>query len=296
MNENIQILDAGMGKTLKMLGVDIPDTIWSANALLVAPNTVARVHRDNIDSGADIITTNSYGVIKADLAKEGLQHKFGELNHLAGVLARQAVRESGKDIKIAGSLPPLNGSYRADRVLAREIIEPLYAEQARYLAPHVDMFLCETMSSIVEATAAISGASGCGKPVLVSFTLDDESSGKLRSGETLEAAIDAIMPFDPSGILVNCCPPERITEAMPILVNAQVDICGGYGNSFTRVPMEWLLDGDKEQDGTIVLRDDLPPDRYSLFVQSWVDAGANLVGGCCGTTARHTRAISDLLA
>ena len=84
---NVTLLDAGMGKTLSMKGVDIPPTIWSANALIVAPEVVKEVHKENIAAGANIITTNSYGIIRGDLAKEGLEDKFLELNQIAGNLA-----------------------------------------------------------------------------------------------------------------------------------------------------------------------------------------------------------------
>ena len=75
---NVTLLDAGMGKTLSMKGVDIPPTIWSANALIVAPEVVKEVHKENIAAGANIITTNSYGIIRGDLAKEGLEDKLNQ--------------------------------------------------------------------------------------------------------------------------------------------------------------------------------------------------------------------------
>ena len=125
----ITILDAGMGKTLSLRGVDIPPTIWSANALIAAPEVVLEIHRENISAGARMITTNSYGIIPADLKKEGLLERYEELNHLAGDLARKAASEFRETIKVAGSLPPLNGSYRPDRVLNKEVIEPIYRQQ-----------------------------------------------------------------------------------------------------------------------------------------------------------------------
>ena len=76
--DDITILDAGMGKTLGMKGVEIPPTIWSANALIVAPEMVLEVHRENIAAGAQMITTNSYGIVPSELEKEGLEEKFEE--------------------------------------------------------------------------------------------------------------------------------------------------------------------------------------------------------------------------
>ena len=293
----ITLLDAGMGKTLSLRGVNIPPTIWSANALIVAPEVVVDVHKENIDAGANLITTNSYGVIRSDLAKEKIENMYGELNVLAGELAQQAIAEtgSGQRVSIAGSLPPLNGSYRPDRVLSREVLEPLYKEQAALLAPYVDVFLCETMSSITEALAALAAAKEVGKPVLVALTLHDEESACLRSGETLEEALTQLLELKPSGVLLNCCLPERISDSMSILATADLDYRGGYANAFTRVPKDWLLDGNKENDGSLTLREDLSPENYSKFVADWLQKGANIVGGCCGTTAHHTQAISQLL-
>lgn len=293
--DEINILDAGMGKTLSMKGVEIPPTIWSANALIVAPEAVSEVHRENIAAGANLITTNTYGVIRTDLAKEGIESRYRELNELAGKLAQSAVAESGRHVAIAGSLPPQNGSYRPDLVLERQILEPIYSEQAEILAPYVDFLLCETMSSIVEAAAALTGALHAGKPVLVSLTLHDEQNNCLRSGESIEAALDELVPLNPQGILFNCCLPERISEAMPLLAGTQLLYRGGYANAFTRVPQDWLLDGDKESDGRLTLREDLSPQHYSGFVEDWIAKGANLVGGCCGTTAAHTQAIAAML-
>jgi S-methylmethionine-dependent homocysteine/selenocysteine methylase len=297
MNPNeVTVLDAGMGKTLMMRGVEIPKTIWSANALIVAPDEVRRVHLENITAGARVITTNSNGVIKTSLAKVNIEHRYAELNRIAGELARQAVEQSGLSVEIAGSLPPLNGSYRPDRVLEQKVLEPLYREQARLLAPYVDMFVCETMSTLVEAMAAATAALETGKPVLVAFTLHDTLENHLRSGESLQEAINRLQSLDISGLLVNCCLPERVSEAMPLLTASGIGLRGGYANAFTGVPEDWLLDGDKKTDGLLTLREDLSPDFYCRFVSQWIADGANLVGGCCGTTAEHTKAIADLAA
>jgi len=294
-DQSVLLLDAAMGKDLKMRGVEIPGTIWSANALLVAPQTVLDVHRENIEAGADVITTNTYGVIRSDLAKEGIEDRYRELNEQAAELARQAVIESGRNVLIAGSLPPQNGSYRPDQVRPFNEIEPLYREQAEILAPSVDFFLCETMSHTTEAAAAAAAACSMGKPVLVSYTLDDDLPGRLRSGERLQDAIASLADYPLEGVLVNCCLPERIGDSMPVLAAAGITLCGGYGNAFTRVPKDWLLDGEKETDGSLDLRDDLNPEHYSKFASHWLDAGARMIGGCCGTLAGHTRALRTLI-
>jgi len=292
MNQKITILDAAMGKALKTQGVEIPETIWSANALLVAPEKVQRIHEENILAGATMITTNTYGVIRSDLKKVGIEDQFKTLNLQAAGLAHAAIKATGKDVKIAGSLPPLNGSFRPDRVRPVEEIEPLYREQAEILAPHVDVFLCETMSHINEAIAAARAARSTGKPVIVSFTLHEEKPGKLRSGQSLEDAIIGLGKIDLDGLCANCTLPERILDAMPILAKSELKYIGGYANAFTRVPEDWLLDGEKATDGPLQLRDDLSLEMYSKFVGQWINQGATLVGGCCGTLPSHIDAIA----
>ena len=296
LDGSTKILDSGMGKTLSMKGVDVPNTIWSANALLVAPDVVQEIHSENIQAGADIITTNSYGIILSDLKKEGLADRFDELNLLAGEIAQQASKDSERKILVAGSLPPQNGSYRPDRVLDGPLLIELYNRQMHLLEPYVDFFLFETMSSLNEAQAALKAAHNFSKPVMIGLTLDDNESNRLRSGESLADCIELLISFAPLGILANCCLPERITDAMASLVGSGAPYVGGYGNAFSCVPKDWLLDGTKSTDGSLQMRDDLTPSFYADFAMNWLDQGANIVGGCCGTTAQYIHSISSRLA
>lgn len=281
------LLDGGMGRELRFRGVEILPTIWSANGLLIAPDVVRDIHRDYIAAGADVITTNTYGVIRHELAREGIADRFQELNELACRLAVEARDDGGRDVWIAGSLPPLYGSYRPDRVRPFAEIEPLYREQAEILAPHVDLLLCETMSSAAEAVAAATAACITGKPVWVSFTLHEDRSGRLRSGESIADAVRALGDLPVSGILANCCPPESITAAMPALQASGVSYFGGHANTFGPVPATWTLDGSAPSDGVLPLRDDLDPAAYLDHVRHWWNAGATVVGGCCGTRPAH---------
>ncbi len=289
------ILDGGMGRELRFRGVDILNTIWSANGLLTAPEIVQQIHADYIAAGADIITTNSYGIIKGDLAKEGIEDRFAELNELAGELAVAARDAADRPVMIAGSLPPLFGSYRPDLVREQDEIEPLYREQAELLAPYVDFFLCETMSSAAEGVAAATAAVSTGKPVWVSWTLHEDRSGRLRSEETITAAIAALGDLPVTGYLANCCAPESITAALPELVAGGAKFVGGYANTFIPVPLTWTLDGANESDGKIELRDDLDPDAYAEHVTNWLDLGATVVGGCCGTRPAHIARIAEIV-
>lgn len=289
------LLDGGLGRELRFRGVDVPETIWSAGALITDPEVVCQIHVDYIAAGADVITTNTYGVIRSDLSNVGIADRFVELNLLACHLAVEARDMSPRDVMIAGSLPPLRGSFRPDRVGPSEEIEALYREQADLLAPHVDLLLCETMSSAAEGRAAAKAACRTGKPVWVSWTLHEDRTGNLRSGETVEAAMAALRGLPVTGFLANCCAPESVTRVMPRLAAAGAEWIGGYANTFAPIPRDWTLDGDKDTDGLLTLREDLDPDHYVAHVADWLAAGATVVGGCCGTRPAHIAKMRALI-
>ena len=295
MAKKILLLDGGIGRELRFRGVELPETIWAAGSLMSDPDVVRQIHLDYIRAGADIITTNTYGVIRSDLAKEQLQDRFAELNILACKLAFEAREKTDRKIIIAGSLPPLRGSYRPDLVGPVEEILPLYLEQAQILAPYVDMFLCETMSSGREGYAAAKAACSTGKPVWVAWTLHEDRSGKLRSGESVQEAVSALAGLAVSGYLANCCAPQSVTRFIPQIAGSDVPWIGGYANTFTPIPQNWTLGGEKETDGLLTLSSELDPESYCHHVSAWLAAGASVVGGCCGTRPAHTAAMRNLL-
>ena len=291
----ITLLDGGLGRELIYRGVKLPKTIWSAGALITDPGVVRQIHIDYINAGADVITTNTYGVNRIDLNKEGIEERYAELNKLACRLAIEARDESQRNVVIAGSLPPLKGSFRPDLVGPTEEMEKFYQEQAELLSSYVDLFLCETMSSVAEGCAAAKVATKTGKPVWVAWTLHDDCSGRLRSGESLSEAILSLRDYNVSGFLANCCSPESITNIMPELAESRAHWVGGYANTFTEIPEEWTLDGNKDSDGFLSLRSDLDSDSYVGHVAEWLTKGATVVGGCCGTRPSYTKKMRILI-
>jgi len=287
------LLDGSMGQELGRRGVAGFDQLWSAAGLCNAPELVLAVHRDYIRAGAQVITTNSYMTTRRRLSRAGCGDRFVELNRLAGELACQARDDSGREVLIAGSLPPLHGSYRPDQVGAFDDIVPLYREQAEILAPYVDLFVCETMSSGAEARAAAMAAAETGRPVWVAWTLQDGGSPLLRSGETIAAAAALLADQPVSAFLANCCAPESVTAAMPELSALGPRPVGGYANGFRAVPRQW-----SHADGLAALgrREDLDPPTYAAHVRDWIDAGARIVGGCCEVGPAHIAALAAMLA
>lgn len=290
----VLLMDGGMGQELIRRSQRPTTALWSAQVLIDQPQLVQQLHEDYIRAGAKVITTNTYITVRHRLQRDAkLGEKFIELNKLAGELALRARESVGEQVLIAGSLPPLFGSYRPDRVRPIAELEPLYHEQVEILEPYVDLFLCETLSKSEEGLAAAKAANSTNKPVWVSWTLADDCSNQLRGGESLAAALQVLGQASVEALLVNCCSPESITTVMPELSRLATTIrVGGYANGFQQIPKQWTI-----HDGLAALgkRHDLDSDQYAVYVQQWIEAGATIVGGCCETTPAHIQKIADLL-
>ncbi len=272
-----------MGRELQRRKLAMPKTIWSAAALTDNPDAVRDIHISFISAGADVITTNNYAVVPRLLATENIEHRLAELTELAITLAQEARRASGRHIRIAGSLPPLDTSYRPDKVGPPDQIEAIYRDLAELLAPGVDILLCETMSSAVEARAAACAAADTGKPVWVSWTLDDAANGCLRSGETVAVAYAALKDLSVEAFLFNCCSPESISQSLPTLRLLTGKAVGAYANALQTLPQDYEMGARGEHPA----RPDITPQVYLRSAKQWRDAGADIIGGCCGIGPEH---------
>lgn len=290
----VTLFDGGMGREIQQRRPQAAHGLWSASVLLDEPDLVVKIHREYIDAGAVVITTNNYATIPSYLSKAGMQDRYQELTRLAATLARRAVRESGKDVAVAGSLPPLEESYRADLVPPPEIAQPIYQGIAEALRDDVDLYVCETMSSAAEAHNAASAAlaHGQGKPVYVAWTLDETPGRGLRSGETVKQAVDALAGLAVDGYLFNCTHPEAIEAGLRELKALTTKPLGCYPNRLNKVPDGWTLDNEI----TTGLRSDLPQHLYVEAMLRSIRAGATMVGGCCGIGPSDIRALAERLA
>ncbi len=293
----ITVLDGGMVRELMRIGAPFRQPEWSALALLEGPDWVVQAHSNFIDAGAEVITTNSYAIVPFHLGEERFAARGLELAELSGRLARQAADNAPSPVQVAGSLPPLFGSYRPDlfdAAAAEPIIDPL----VEGLAPHVDLWLGETLGAIAEARTvrdALDRAGVGDRPLWISFTLDDHHPGTLRSGEPIDDAVAAALDLGASAVLFNCCQAETITPAIRTAVSSAVDngaAVGGYANRF----VSSHTDGGEANAQIATFRDDLDPSSYSQFVDEWLTAGATIVGGCCGMQPEHIARLVQLVA
>jgi S-methylmethionine-dependent homocysteine/selenocysteine methylase len=289
---SVVLLDGGMGQELLNRSANKAPMLWSAHYLMSEPALVEAVHREYIEAGARVLTINAYSATFTRMAMVDAIDRVPQLQRTAcemALKARDASGAAGSNVSVAGCLPPLNGTYRPDRVRSFEINLDEYRRLAALQAPHVDLFICETMSSAEEARAAATAASETGKPVWVSWSLEDGGSSRLRSGETIAQAHRALDGLPVQALLANCCHPESITAGMPELVGLGLP-AGGYANGFTGIPKTFIPGKTKE---LLSARQDLGLQPYARFALQWVGQGAVIVGGCCEVGTAHIAQLRD---
>ncbi len=278
------VLDGATGTELERRGVPSALPLWSAHALLAAPEECLRIHEEYAQAGAVALTANTFRTQRRPLARAGLGERAAELTRTAVELARRAARAApaGAPVWVLGSAPPLEDCFRPDLVPDAASLAREHAEHARNLAAAgVDAILAETMNSAREALAAARAARGVGLPVLVSFVCGPGAA--LLSGEPLALALARLAPEEPAALLVNCLPPSAVEPCLGPLSASGLPF-GVYPN--LGAPAPGASGGRSEE---------LSPEELARRAESWVRAGARLVGGCCGTQPAHIRAIASRL-
>ena len=289
LNRSFTILDGGMGQELVKRARHRLTPLWSADVLRDHPNLVVDVHRDFIKAGADVITLSSYAATPTRLAKYNRQNEFKALQESAVLAARQACDDMEQPPLIAGTLPPLPGSYRPSERLSSQSSQEEYLQIAEQQFKHVDLFLCETMASIEEACISTSVAMKSGLPVWTSFTVNETNGSFLRSGELVNEAAKAVLAEGASALLINCSPPEATTQALVELAPL-AETFGAYANGFVTVePYQGHATVD-----VLKSREEINPQTYAEFGKEWLSMGAMVLGGCCEIGPEHIAEIYNL--
>jgi len=294
------ILDGATGTELTRRGVDTSLPLWSAGALIHAPDTLRAIHADYVRAGAQLITSNTFRTHRRSLAKAGLGGRARELTHRAVQLVREAIQQANQPthppVLIAGSIAPLEDCYSPQLVPPDDELEAEHAEMARHLAEAgADVLLVETMNTLREAVIAAAAALATGLPVCVSFVAGPggrapdgpiHASGEvgeemtLLSGEPIEPAASAVRRLNPAVVMVNCVPLNLIEPAFDRLRAASAGRVGVYANI-----------GHADDSVGWILTDDVRPDAYARHARRWLEHGASIIGGCCGTTPDHIAAL-----
>jgi homocysteine S-methyltransferase len=287
----VTLLDGGIGQELVKRAGDSRTSLWSTQAMMDHPGLLEAIHRDYFDAGATIATANTYAVLRDRLAKDGIEDRFAALQSAALAEACAAARARGRG-RVAGAIGPLVATYRPETHPPHKQAVPQYAEVARLMADRVDLILCETVASLTHARAILEGALAAGKPVWVSFTVDDEDGSLLRSGERVAEAARAVADGGAEAILANCAAPEAMPAALDAIAPTGLPY-GAYGNAFMRLTKDFLRDAPTADSQTP--RRDMGPDTYADHALSWLDHGATILGGCCETGPAHIAEIARRL-
>lgn len=295
------LLDGGVGTEILRRGV-----YWRAHGLEQHSEVVLQIHADYLAAGADVIRTNTFQLNRRAylslfhgiehmrrIGPPGLEEKANRLARRAVELAREARKNDGdraNRVAIAGVLSPLEHSFRPDLVPPEGQCRAEHAELAGVMKEAgVDFLLLESMNTIREARAACHAARSVGLPVWVSFVVRDNA--RLLDGEPLGEAAAALEEAGAEVIAVNCAPIEVISEALAELCRHARRPVGVWAHIGRYDPPSWKFGFYPHFSGT----DTVPPARYAEAAREWKKLGAQVIGGCCGTTPEHVRALQEAL-
>ena len=277
------LLDGAMGTLLFSRGV--PQRASLDELVLSRPELVTAVHREYIAAGAEIIETDTFGANRVRLGPLGLAERTAAINRRAAQLAREAREVSGRDVLVAGSIGPVSSplhgpSHLSDRVAGASAVEQLEG----LLEGGIDLVMIETASDVGHLLAAVEAARRtCDLPILASLSFDEEllvadgHSAAEAAAALREAGVDALGVNCGSGPTAGIEVLEQMAQAAgatPLLVMPNAGLPGRVGDQFV-----WAA----------------TPAYFAEEVPRFLAAGAQLVGGCCGTTPEHVAAMRQAL-
>ncbi len=278
----VHLLDGALGTELGRRGILTRGALFSAAALLDGGGRAAlrEIHRAYVEAGAEVITAATFRTSRRSLAAAGLESRFPELPRLAVREAREAA--AGR-ARVAGSIAPLEDCYRPDLRPPPAQAGREHLEHARVLAEAgCDLLLVETVAAADEGLAAVAAAAATGLPVWVAAMATPR--GTLLDGGDLAAFFRRAVAAGASAALINCTPPDGVDLALPAAAASGVPF-GAYAHL-----------GEVDAAVPWGRAPDLSPEEYARRALRWVDRGATIVGGCCGTDPEHVRAVARALA
>lgn len=270
------VADGGMGTSLFEVGLEAGSTpeLWNVDH----PDLVAKVHSGFIEAGSDIILTNTFGGTRARLDLDSLGHRVTELNEAGVRVARAAVAESGREVIVAGSVGPTGQLFEPLGTLTHEVGVEMFIEQVSALAAAgADVIWIETLSAADELAAAAEAAAGTGLPIVSTMSFD--THGKTMMGLPPSALAEwwRANGTSPTAIGANCgVGPADVVLATDDLRAADPDVAI-VAKSNCGVPQ--MIDG--------TLWYPTSSEDMTSYAELALDAGARIVGACCGSIPEH---------
>ena len=226
------ILDSALGTELENRGEYLPSfktSIWSAYCLIHKPDVIQQIHIDNIEAGADVITTSNYQATPELLKREPAALHYEDLAKRSLELCQEAVIKCGTQTKIAGCFPPIHVTFRPDLSAKEKQLRKFYGTLGQVYQDQVNIIICETMASIYEGTIAASTAKNFSDKVWLSWTTRGNKLNRLPSTELLDLAISEGLKLDIDCQLVNCVHADTASLAIEKLKKEKS--FGIYANS-----------------------------------------------------------------
>ena len=276
------LADGATGTNLFHAGLETgyPPELWNVEH----PDRVTNLHASFIAAGSDIILTNSFGGTLFRLKLHQAENRVAELNLAAAGLARRAADAADKPVLVAGSVGPTGELFQPFGALTADAAEQAFAEQALALAEGgVDLLWIETMSSLEEVEAAVKGAWQTNLPVVATMTFD--TAGRTMMGVTPAAFSEFATSLGLDAFGANCGigPAELLDSVHKFEHRGENPAIIAKGNC--GIPA--YVDGKIHYHGT--------PELMAAYAILARDSGVKIIGGCCGTSPEHVRAMAKAL-
>ena len=285
----VLVIDGGMGTELQRRGVPMDEVAWSGTAVLSHPEVVRAVHEDYIRAGADVIITNTFGSTRQMLGGAGFGAQVEEVHRRAVALAKEARAATVDRVAIAGSLSPSPPGFDRHAYPPPEEELAVYRESAQLLANSgVDLIALEMLEDTTHAPLAMRAALETGLPVWLGISSRRVDGRIVRFSESasevlLADVLDVLVPMGPDVVTIMHSEIDAVSETLTLIRDHWDGPVGVYPESgyFTKPNWNFV--------------DVIPPDDLAREARGWIDDGARVVGGCCGTGPEHIRALRSTM-
>jgi homocysteine S-methyltransferase len=286
----VVVLDGGTGTELERRGVPMDSAAWSGAAIHTHPEVVRQVHEDYIQAGADIVITNTFATCRHSLEGAGLGDFVAEINSRSVSLAKDAIEaaEVDRSIYVAGAISTFQTRNNSEFMPSLDVAKANYREQAELLAEAgVDLLMMEMMVDLEQSALAIESAESTGLPVWVGYSCrTDEDGGQVlllnrERDDAFAEALEQLGGLGGSLIAVMHTVIEDTVPALSVVKEKWSGSVGAFPHSGNFVMPNWQF------------KDIMSPEDYLAEAQKWARMGVQVIGGCCGTTPEHIKALKD---
>jgi len=281
------LIDGGTGTELRRRGAPLDPIAWSGLAALTHSEILTAIHADYLAAGADVITTNTFACTRFVLDAKGFGSERQRIVRASVEAARAARDRCGRDALIAGALSCFPPGFDVRRYPKPDDERAAYLELAAGLADAgVDLIVLEMMEDTEHARRACDAVREIGLPFWLGVSVRRARDGRLVAydfpGTPFEAVLDALLGFRPEVVNVMHSPPRDVKAALRALGARFGGAIGAYPETGEPLP-----DGRPGES--------LDAESFAALAATWLDEGVAVLGGCCGTTPAHIRALRALL-